>query len=91
MARPSMTRPVTPSAAQLVRGTGVAVLGTIALLALTGAGSPPAVALVAVVSLALGVLAALAPGQGGRGGQGRVPATGRSTADAARHREPARR
>jgi len=78
-----------PTAAQLVRGTGTAVLCTVVLLALTGAGSVPVVALIAVVSLGLGVLAALASGSGRAGGR-RVSATF-GTADAAREREPARR
>jgi hypothetical protein len=83
MARPSVIPPVTPSPAQLVRGTGATVLCTAALLALTGATSVPAVALIAV-------LAAMASGPGGRESGGRVPATC-DTADAARRREPARR
>jgi hypothetical protein len=81
---------VTPSPAQLVRGTGATVLCTAALLALTGTTSVPAVALIAVLSLGLGVLAAMASGPGGRESGGRVPATC-DTADAARRREPARR
>lgn len=89
MARPPVTAPVTPSTAQLVRGTGAAVLCTIALLALSGADSVPAVTLVAVLSLALGVLAAMASGPAARGAEGRVPATS-ETAGADR-REPARR
>ncbi|NYV76867.1 hypothetical protein [Streptomyces sp. UH6] len=90
MARPSVIPPATPSLAQLVRGTGAAVLCTTALLALTGASSVPAVALIAVLSLVAGVLAATAARAGGRDGGGRVPAT-RDTADAERRREPARR
>jgi hypothetical protein len=81
---------MTPSVAQLVRGTGAAVLCTIASLALTGVSSPPAVALVVLLSLGLGVLAAMASGPGARGAEGRVPATS-DTAGAARRREPARR
>ncbi|MER5477835.1 hypothetical protein ABT026_12805 [Streptomyces sp. NPDC002734] len=84
-----MTAPVTPSAAQLVRGTGAAVLCTIALLALSGASSVLAVASVVVLSLALGVLAAMASGPVGRGAEERVPATSDTTGAA--RREPARR
>ena len=48
-----------PTAAQLAYGSCAVLLSTFAMLLLSGATSPPAIALIAVSSLAVGLLVAM--------------------------------